>query len=121
MNNKALSDNNSILFNIIKQLEEIVNDLYNNKKIDLIINQIKNIIILTNKIINDNKNSIDLIRKDIDKMVHKFENIENNISNNNNFKNLNISTVTYKDGKYCGQLVNGRKEGKGIYCWNDGV
>ena len=41
INNKIYSNNNNILINIIKELENISNDLYNNIKLNKIIQQIK--------------------------------------------------------------------------------
>jgi len=57
-------NNNYILYEIIKQLELIVNDLNNNKKTN-IINQIKNIIILINKAITEHKKNTEQLREDI--------------------------------------------------------
>ena len=52
--NKIYTNNNNILINIVKELENISNDLNNNIKINNIIKQIRNIIKLINKVINDN-------------------------------------------------------------------
>jgi len=41
INNKIYSNNNNILINIIKELENISNDLYSNIKLNKIIQQIK--------------------------------------------------------------------------------
>ena len=62
--NIVYKNNNDILYNIIKQLKIIVNDLNNHKKID-IIKQIKNIIIIMNKIITENKKNTEKLSKDI--------------------------------------------------------
>ena len=48
------NNNNNILSEILNKLQAIVQE-FNNKKIDNIINQINNIIIIINKSINDNK------------------------------------------------------------------
>ena len=64
INNKIYSNNNNILINIVKELENISNDLNNNTKLNKIIQQIRNIIILINKVINDNKNNTNLIRNE---------------------------------------------------------
>ena len=61
LNNKAYSNNNNILFDIINKLNNIVENINNNIQSDIIINQIKNIIIIMNNVINDNKKNIDLI------------------------------------------------------------
>ena len=62
--NIVYKNNNDILYNIIKQLKIIVNDLNNHKKID-IIKQIKNIIIIMNKVITENKKNTEQLSKDI--------------------------------------------------------
>ena len=46
INNKVYSDNNNILINIVKELENITNCLNNNAQLNLIIQQISNIIML---------------------------------------------------------------------------
>ena len=50
LNNKIHSDNN-ILLEIMNKLENIIKDINN----DIIIKRIKDIIIIINKLINDNK------------------------------------------------------------------
>ena len=42
------------------------------------------------------------------------------IQNFNKLQNNNKQEIKYNDGKYIGQVVNGIKEGKGIFYWNDG-
>ena len=111
INNKIYSNNNNILINIVKELENISNNLYYNTKLNKIIEQIRNIIILINKVINDNKNNINLIRNDI----YNLQKII--INNNNNYIN---DTKIYKDGKYIGQLKNNLRDGKGIMYYNNG-
>ena len=51
INNKIYSNNNNILINIIKELENISNDLYNNIKLNINNSTNKNIIILINKLL----------------------------------------------------------------------
>ena len=111
INNKIYSNNYNILINIVKELENISNDLNNNTKLNKIIKQIKDIIILINKVINDNKNNINLIRNDI----YNLQKII--INNNNNYIN---DIKIYNNGKYIGQFKNNLKDGKGIMYWNDG-
>ena len=53
--------NNNILLKLVKKLENIIKDINNNN----IIHRIKDIIIIINKLINDNKKNIELIRNDI--------------------------------------------------------
>ena len=100
LNSKVYSNNNNLLFGIINDLQQVINNTNDN----LIIKRISDIITKMNFIINENKktseliiNHISLIHKQIDQMNKKFD-----------------------DGKYIGQVVNGLKEGKGIMYWNDG-
>ena len=68
LNNKVYSNNNNILFEVVNKMENIVNDLSNNSCINKIIEQIRNIIIILNSFIKENKNNFDLIRKDINNL-----------------------------------------------------
>ena len=68
LNNKVYSNNNYILFEVVNKMENIVNDLSNNSCINKIIEQIRNIIIILNSFIKENKNNFDLIRKDINNL-----------------------------------------------------
>ena len=65
LNNKAYSNNNNILFDVVNKLDNIVNDLNNNKKIDIVIKQIKNIITIINNTITENRKNNENIRKEI--------------------------------------------------------
>ena len=112
INNKIYSNNNNILINIVKELENISNNLYYNTKLNKIIEQIRNIIILINKVINDNKNNINLIRNDI-------YNLQKIIINNNNNNYINGTKIDI-NGKYIGQLKNNLRDGKGIMYFNNG-
>ena len=107
--NKIYSNNNNILINIVKELENITNCLNNNAQLNLIIQQISNIIILINKVIKDNNNNIKLITKD-------NHNLQNIIINNNYIKDTKI----YDNGKYMGQFKNNLRDGKGIDYFNNG-
>ena len=63
--------------------------------------QLKNINIIVNS-----------INQDINKNIEKLKKLSNNEILNEEIK--------YDDGRYVGQVVNGKKEGKGIRYWNDG-
>ena len=121
--------NNKIKLNT----EKIDNIILSNNNIKDIINGIKfnidNIIKLS---INNNisfqlKNIniiLDTINENMNKNNEKLKNLlnENNeiITNKLNEINNSIKEIKYDDGRYVGQIVNGKKEGKGIYYWNDG-
>ena len=58
-------NNNNLLYNVVQQLQTVIYDITSQKNTDIIINQIKNIIILMNKIIAENQKNTEQIRKDI--------------------------------------------------------
>ena len=103
--NEQISANNNLLLEVINKLENIMKDT-NDK---FIIQRIKDIIIIMNKIINN----CDQIKKDIQNlnnvMDKRFNNLELNI------KNDSIQTRTYNNGRYEGQIINNKREGKGIF------
>ena len=68
-----------------------------------------------NYIINENKKSIDIIKKEISKEHNKFD-----ILKFNKMYNQNIQELRCRQGKYIGQVVNGKAEGKGIVYFNNG-
>ena len=110
MNDKMYSNNNNLLLGIINELQQIMN--YSNDNI--IIKRISDIIIKMNFIINDNKKNTELIIKHINNLQNQM------IQNFNKLQNNNKQEIKYNDGKYIGQVVNGIKEGKGIFYWNNG-
>ena len=59
MNNNIYLNNNNILIELIEKLEKIIKDINDNNTI----NRIKDIIIIINELINDNKKYIKLIKK----------------------------------------------------------
>ena len=81
LNNLVSSNYNNLLFDILNKLENIISDLSNNSQINVIIKQIRNIIIILNKIVNDNQFNLNILRKDI-------KELNQNITNN--FKLINI-------------------------------
>ena len=93
-----------------------LNQLRNYSQDNLIVSKLGNIINKINYIINENKN-VELIRNDISSLYNKL---------NKRFDELNINNsiitqeIKYEDGRYVGQVVNGKREGKGIRYWNDG-
>ena len=72
--------------------------------------QLKNIIMVLN-----------IINEDINKTNEKLKNLlkENNIVLDNKLNVIN-KELKYNNGRYVGQVVNGKKEGKGVRYWNDG-
>ena len=87
LNNLVSSNYNNLLFDILNKLENIISDLSNNSQINVIIKQIRNIIIILNKIVNDNQFNLNILRKDI-------KELNQNITNN--FKLSQTSIPHYK-------------------------
>ena len=114
MNNEIYTNNNNLLLDVVNRLENLLTE----NNLQIIIPRIKDIIIIMNKIINNNEQ----IRKDIQNLNNnineKFKNLELNI--NNNLINKNKQIKIYNNGKYEGQMLKGLREGKGIFYYNDG-
>ena len=115
LNNKIYNNNNYILFDIINRLDNIIKDIND----DIIIRRIRDIIILINNLIIDNKKNIELIRKDIQNLNTSI-NINFKELKKNNDENMINYQKKYINGTYEGQLKNGKIEGKGIYYYNNG-
>ena len=101
-----LNHNNEILSDIIINLEKIINIL-NKNTINSTINSISNLIIMMNRIYDKNKNYLDKINKEVEQLY----------LNSNDFSSM--KTIKMKDGKYKGQLKNNKKEGKGLFIYNN--
>ena len=109
-----LTNNNNILIDIAAKLGEIIDVLEDSN----ITNKMKDILELMNKVIDDNKKILEQITNNDDNSeVVKNENIERNESIN---KDNNHQKIEYLDGKYEGQIINNKREGRGIFYFNDG-
>ena len=97
-------NNNNLLYNVVQQLQTVIYDITSQKNTDIIINQIKNIIILMNKIIAENQKNTEQIRKDIKQL---------NVLITTQFKTK--GKKKYKDGEYVGEFQNGLRDGKGTF------
>ena len=84
-------NNNDILLDLIDVIKLIISNINNNKKANIILKQLKNIIDIMNKVINDNI----LNTKRIDR-------------------------IHYGDSRYIGEIKYGKREGKGKYYYNNG-
>ena len=115
LKNRIYSNNNNILLGIINDLNQIINY----SKDNIIIKRLSDIIIKMNFIINENRKNTELIRNDISKLYNqinkRFDELKFN--NNNSFNNQEIRSNI---GRYVGQVVNGKPEGKGIFYVNNG-
>ena len=103
INDKIFSDNNNLLLDIVDDLNQFKNYIQDNSNIQ----QLNNIINKINNIINENIKSAELIRNNISSLL-KDE------------PKTNTKEIKYDNGRYIGQVINGIKEGKGIYYWNSG-
>ena len=110
------------------KLEKIDDIILSNSNIKDTINGIKFQIDNIIKLSSNNNISIQLkninfllnnINEDINKNNKKLKNLISNKLNENNNSIIN-EEIKYNDGRYVGQTVNGKKEGKGIYYFNDG-
>ena len=109
LNNQTYSNNNNILLGIINELQQIANSSHENLTIKII----SDIIIKMNFIINENRKNMRLIMNQLNKFEQFSQNL--NINNINNQQELKL-----ENGRYIGQVVNGLREGKGIYYVNNG-
>ena len=122
LNNKVYSNNNNLLFGIIKDLQQVINNTNDN----LIIKRIADIIIKMNFIINENRKNTQLIMDQIALLHNHNAQVQNQLAQMNkkfdklNINNINNQEIRYNEGRYVGQVVNGLPEGKGIFFWNDG-
>ena len=125
LNSKIYSNNNNLLFGIINDLQQVINNTNDN----LIIKRIGDIITKMNFIINENRKNTQLIMNQMTLLQNQNSLMQNKLAQmNKNFANLNINNINnkeirYNDGsrlRYVGQVVNGLREGKGILYWNDG-
>ena len=81
LNNKVYSNNNNLLFGIINDLQQVINNTNDN----LIIKRIGDIITKMNLIINENRKNTQLIMDQFVLTQNKLDQI------NKNFANLNIN------------------------------
>ena len=108
MNNKIYTNNYNLLFGIINDLQQVIN----NTKDNLIIKRIGDIITKINFIINENKKNTELIINQISLLQNQMNKKFDELKINNNINNQELQC---ENGKYIGQVVNGKREGKGIY------
>ena len=99
LNNIAFSNNNNILNDIINKLQNIVTDIYSRKQVDIIVNQLKNIIIIINNIMNENKNNINYLGNKIDNLSNKINNFQ---QFKNNYEKLKGSIISKEFVGYLG-------------------
>jgi len=104
---KRFPNFNNILTYIIEQLENIIGG---NKNVEEIKHNLSDIVIMMNRIINENKKNLELINSEITKLRAKTY----NISSDKNKK------IEFENGVFIGNVINSKKEGKGIFYYNNG-
>ena len=82
------SNSNEILYDIIQQLQNIINNLKENKNIENAPNQLENIITSLNKIITDNNSNT----KKLENVIRDIYNMNKNISELKQLLNFNNIT-----------------------------
>ena len=113
LNEKIYSNNNNILLEIVNDLHQLMNYTKDN----LIIKTLGNIMIKMNNIINENKKNTELIRNIISKLYIQMKQLNNKF---NDIKINNNQELQCENGRYVGKVVNGLREGRGIYYVNNG-
>ena len=96
------TNNNNILTEIVNKLNELVSDFNN----DVIIKRIKDIIVLLNIAINENKKNYETIIELLKKLDKKIDNQKKDF-------------LYYPEGIYEGQVINNRREGKGFFYYTE--
>ncbi len=114
--NKIYSNNNNLLISIVNDLQQVINSLHDN----LVIKNIGDVIYKINYIINENKKNDELIMNQFSSMKLQLSKMNHELKqlNINNIKD--IKEIRAVNGRYVGQIVNGLREGKGIYYYNNG-
>ena len=106
LQSRIYSNNNNLLLEIINDLQKLISQ----SKDNMVITAIKGIINKMNYIKNENQKNFELIRSDIQKLSEKFDKLNLNINNS-----VNKKEIKQKNGTYFGQIVDGIAEGKGIW------
>ena len=104
---KIFEDCNNKLQGIITDLQHAIKNI----KDDLLIKNINEIITKINNIIKENQENNESIVKKISSLKEQIN--QETLNNNNKEKK-------YVAGRYVGQILNGNREGKGIFYYNNG-
>ena len=123
LNDELFNNQNIILCEVVSELEKIQKD-FNNQ---ILINRISDIIKIMNNAINENKEKFEEIIKQIKELKSKIDNLapieELKSKIDNLTKNINFwpkrETKYYPEGRYEGEIVNGKREGKGKFYYNN--
>ena len=123
LNDELFNNQNIILCEVVSELEKIQKD-FNNQ---ILINRISDIIKIVNNSIKENQKKFDEIIKQIEELKSKIDNLapieELKSKIDNLTKNINFwpkrETKYYPEGRYEGEIVNGKREGKGKFYYNN--
>jgi hypothetical protein len=99
----------NVLFNMIKKIQKIINEL-NPNNIDEMKNKMTELIIVLNRIIRESDRNLKEINSKIVSLSQKQINIPTEQSEN----------TEYENGIFYGKVKEGKKEGQGIYKFNNG-
>ena len=108
---KIYTTNKDTLLDLITDLKEVLGGIKNERTFK----KMESVIINMNQFINNYKKKIEIELKALDDLEKKFG---SNIAKNKT-KKIN-EEIIYDNGKYIGEEVDGKREGKGIYFFNDG-
>ena len=110
LESKKYSINNNVLFDMIMKLEEILRQL-KKETIEESKNKLTDIIIMMSHIIEENNRNLSEINREIknlEKSQYSFQSTDD------------MDSIEFENGIYKGQFINEKKEGKGIYKYNNG-
>ena len=102
---KIYSNSYDSLLQIIKQLSLLMEESKEKSTIKIL----DDIIDSLNNITNENKTNLDLMKKNINELCNKSDQL-----------NINNKEIKENKGEYIGQIINGLKNGKGIYYFGNG-
>ena len=105
LNQKIFTQNNIILSNSVYQLNELINQIND----EILAKRFRDIILIMNKTLNENKSNYEKIIKLIENLNKKIDLLSNYNMNNGS----KIVVKNYPEGRYEGELVNNKREGKG--------
>jgi hypothetical protein len=108
--NKKYPSYTNVLFNMIKKIQKIINEL-NPNNIDEMKNKMTDMIIVLNRIIRESDRNLKEINNKIVLLTQKKINIPTEKS----------EKTEYDNGIFYGKVEDGKKEGLGIFKFNDGA
>ena len=107
--NKKYPSYVNVLFNMVKKIQKIINEL-NQTNIDEMKNKMTELIIVLNRIIRESDRNLKEINSKIVLLSQKKINIPTE----------NSELTEYENGTFYGKVKEGKKEGQGIYKFNNG-